>query len=173
MDNHGVKTMSMGYLLRESASDSLLGWRAVWSRYALYCHGHSRVHLCIALLCGDKRTEDRSDLHSLFDHDSLAASILGRHISPSPTLTHPASFSNTAPSANNDSPVVWRGLMVMKAVQQASPRLIQLIWLICRADHCPLPSSPRSCYSMSTGRHQLGISRFWSSICHQEPVTCN
>lgn len=28
-----------------------------------------------------------------------------------------------APSANNDTPVVWRGMMVMKAVQQVSAPL--------------------------------------------------
>lgn len=32
----------------------------------------------------------------------------------------------TAPSANNDNPVVWRGLMVMKAVQQVCPVLLFL-----------------------------------------------
>jgi hypothetical protein len=140
---------------------------------ALDCHGHPRPRLCIVLVDRDRCTESRSYSHLLFDHDSLAASRLGIHVSASPTLTRSASFSYTAPSANNDSPVVWRGLMVMKAVQQASPRSIQLIWLICRTDHLPDPFPPCSCYSMSTGRHQLGISRFWSSICHQEPVTYN
>jgi hypothetical protein len=140
---------------------------------ALDYHGHPRPRLCIVLVDRDKCTESRSYSHLLFDHDSLAASELRIHVWASRTLIHLALFSYTAPSANNDSPVVWRGLMVMKAVQQASPRSIQLIWLIYRTDRRLLPSSPRSYYSMSTGRHRLGISRFWSSTCLRELVTCN
>ncbi len=72
MQNHGVKTMSMGYLLRE------------WERS-------------------------------------------GQGDQPPPELAPPS-----APSANNDNPVVWRGLMVMKAVQQVGRcrEAVRVYWLI-------------------------------------------
>jgi hypothetical protein len=60
----------------------------------------------------------------------------------------------TAPSANNDSPVVWRGLMVMKAVQQVRRWLIALP--LAAETH---PYDPRrSSFSTWIGHRQREIS---------------
>jgi hypothetical protein len=65
LDNHGISTMSMGYLVRESVS---------------------------AVCAGQRRSAD----------------------------AHSTALILAAQSATGENPIVWRGMMVMKAVQQVS-----------------------------------------------------
>ena len=104
LQNHGVKTMSIGYLLRE-------------------------------------RTAEKRD-QGVRGYSGLLI---------------------PAPNPNNDSPVVWRGMMVMKAVQQ-----VRDAYLLVQRDGAETSSS-----STWTGPPTAKILMFWSLTCHQGRAMCS